>query len=158
MSILVAFSLAILIYVIVRLTRGYTWSWNEPTVPVPAEKTLQPPEFYDEEIVRAVHAHDWHGAWLASWRQFLSRLEHRSLVEADRTRTNREYLGQLTGQQLPATALALVAGMVDAYDRSIYGHAAIGEAEWNEFHGQIEEAALLLHLEAKRPAAGGVAP
>jgi hypothetical protein len=51
---------------------------------------------------------------------------------------------------MPASALALVIGMVDAYDRFIYGRAAIGEAEWNEFHEQIEEAALLLHLNDKR--------
>ena len=158
MSILVVFSLAVLIYVLFRLTRGHNWTWNETSPPAPGEKTLRPPEFYDEEIAQAVRAGDWHAAWLAAWRQFLSRLEQRSFVEADRTRTNREYLGQLRARPLPAPALALLIGMVDAYDRFIYGHAAIGETEWNQFHHQIEEASLLLHLEEKRTPvpAGGI--
>ncbi|HEX4140171.1 MAG TPA: DUF4129 domain-containing protein [Candidatus Methylacidiphilales bacterium] len=150
MSVLVALSLTIVIYVVVRLTRGHPWTWREAEAPAADEKTLRAPETYDQEITHAVSARDWHAAWLASWRQFLSRLERRSLVEADRTRTNREYLGQLRGQPLPATALTLLTAMVDAYDRSIYGRAAIGEADWNDFHQQIEEAALLLHLDDKR--------
>lgn len=151
MTLLVLLSLAILVYIVLRLTRRRAWTWRDAQPPPPGEPKLRPPEFYDEEITKAVHARDWHAAWLAAWRQFLSRLERRSLVEADRTRTNREYLGQLRGQPLPATALTLVVAMVDAYDRCIYGHAAIGEAEWNQFHHQIEEAALLLHLDDKRP-------
>jgi hypothetical protein len=150
MSALVAFSLAVLIYIIYRLTRGHVWTWKDSPLPAARSETLRAPEFYDEEIAQAVKAHDWHAAWLATWRQFLSRLERRRLVEADRTRTNREYLGQLRDQPLPATALALLAGMVDAYDRFIYGRAAIGESEWTQFHRQIEEAALLLHLDDKR--------
>jgi hypothetical protein len=151
MSMLVALSLAVLCYIVMRLTRRRSWSWRDETGPEPSrEKKLPAPESYDGEITQAVKARDWHAAWLASWRQFLSRLERRSLVEADRTRTNREYLGQLRGQALPAPTLALLIGMVDAYDRFIYGHAAIGEAEWNQFRQQIEEAALLLHLDDKR--------
>jgi hypothetical protein len=153
MSLLVVFSLAILGYIVMRLTRRRSWAWRDDAEPpAPGEKKLRAPEFYDEEIQQAVKARDWHTAWLASWRQFLSRLERRSLVEADRTRTNREYLGQLRAQPLPATALALLIGMVDAYDRFIYGRAAIGESEWNHFHQQIEEAALLLHLDDRRTA------
>jgi hypothetical protein len=150
MSVLVAFSLAIIIYIIFRLTHGHAWMWREAEPPAPGEKTLRAPESYTEEITHAVEEHDWHAAWRAAWRQFLSRLERRNLVEADRTRTNREYLGQLHGQPLPVTALALLTAMVDTYDRFIYGRAAIGEAEWNDFHQQIEEAALLLHLDDKR--------
>ncbi len=150
MSLLVAFSLAVLLYIIVRLTRGRPWTWREAETPAPGEKKLRAPESYVEEITHAVETRDWHAAWLAAWRQFLSRLERRSLVEADRTRTNREYLGQLRDQQLPTTSLALLTTMVDAYDRFIYGHAVIGEAEWKDFHRQIEEAALLLHLDDKR--------
>ncbi len=97
-----------------------------------------------------MQAQDWHAAWLAAWRQFLSRLEHRSLVDADRTRTNREYLAQLRGKALPVPALAVLSGMVDAYDRFIYGRQLIGEQDWNAFHRQIDEAALMLHLQEKR--------
>jgi hypothetical protein len=157
MTVLVAFSLAIVAYIVLRLTRGHRWTWRENESPVPGEKTLRAPETYTAEITRAVETQDWHTAWLASWRQFLSRLERRSLVEADRTRTNREYLGQLRGQSLPASSLALLTAMVDAYDRFIYGRAPIGETEWNDFHRQIEEAALLLHLDDKRVPEPGAA-
>jgi hypothetical protein len=151
MTILVVVSVMILFYVIFRLTRRRSWTWrDEPESASSGQKSLRAPETYDDEITQAVRVRDWHTAWLASWRQFLSRLERRSLVEADRTRTNREYLGQLRDQPLPASALALLTGMVDAYDRFIYGRTTIGEAEWNQFHQQIEEAALLLHLEARR--------
>ena len=159
MSLLVALSIAVLIYVLYRLTRRRSWQWNDgPEVPSGA-KAFRPPEFYDKEIAAAVHARDWHTAWLAAWRQFLSRLENRSLVESDRTRTNREYLSQLRGQPLPASALNLLTGMVDAYDCFIYGETVIGEVDWNRFYQQIEEAGLLLHLDGKGPVAtgGGIA-
>ena len=157
MSVLVAFSLAIVAYIVLRLSRGHHWTWRESESPTPGEKALRAPETYNAEITHAVQTQDWHGAWLAAWRQFLSRLERRSLVEADRTRTNREYLGQLRGQPLPATSLALLTAMVDAYDRFIYGRAPIGEMEWKDFHQQIEEAALLLHLDDKRAPEPGAA-
>jgi hypothetical protein len=151
MSLLVAFSLAILIYIAFRLWRSRGWTWDSEIEAAPAnEAKLRAPESYDEEIKQAVISRDWHTAWLAAWRQFLSRLERDSLVEPDRTRTNREYLGQLRDRPLPATALALLTGMVDAYDRFIYGRRVIGEAEWTEFRRQLEEAALLLHLGDKR--------
>ena len=54
---------------------------------------------------------------------------------------------------MPASALALLNAMVDAYDRFIYGRAFIGETEWTFFHRHIEEAALLLHLDDKRVSA-----
>ncbi len=157
MSILVAFSLSIVIYIVFRLTRGHPWTWRESEAPSPGEKALPAPETYNAEITRAIDARDWHTAWLAAWRQFLSRLERRSLVEADRTRTNREYLGQLRRQALPATSLTLLTAMVDSYDRFIYGRAAIAEADWRDFHQQIEEAALLLHLDGKRAPDPGAA-
>jgi Domain of unknown function (DUF4129) len=152
MTLLVAMAISILAYIMFRLTRRRGSMDLEPADSTAGEKAFRPPEFYDEEIQQAVHASDWHRAWLAAWRQFLSRLEHRNLVDADRTRTNREYLRQLAGRPLPGTALLLLTGMVDAYDRFIYGHVAIGEAEWNRFHGQLGEAALLLHLEDEKTA------
>ena len=150
MTLLVAMAFSILFYIMVRLTRRRGGMEPEPREDSGGEKAFRPPEFYDQEIEQAVHAADWHAAWLAAWRQFLSRLEHRNLVDADRTRTNREYLRQLTGRPLPGTALPLLTGMVDAYDRFIYGRVAIGQAEWDRFHGQIDEAALLLHLDDKK--------
>jgi len=150
MTLLVVFSIAVLLYIMARLTRRRGGMEPEPAAGIPGQKAFRSPEFYDEEIHQAVLAGDWHTAWLAAWRQFLSRLEHRHLVEADRTRTNREYLAQLRGKTLPGSALALLTGMVDAYDRFIYGRQSIGEPEWNLFHRQIDEAALLLHLDDKR--------
>jgi hypothetical protein len=157
MSLLVVFSISVLLYIMVRLTRRRDGMEPEPVTGIPGQRAFRPPEFYDEEIDQAIRTGDWHTAWLAAWRQFLSRLEHRCLVEADRTRTNREYLAQLRGKPLPTAALALLTGMVDAYDRFIYGRQSIGEPEWNLFHRQIDEAALLLHLNDKaRPANPGV--
>jgi len=147
MTLLVVFSIALLLHIMVRLTRRRGGTEPEPAGGIPGQKTFRPPEFYDEEIRQAVQAGDWHTAWLAAWRQFLSRLEHRHLVEADRTRTNREYLAQLRGKPLHASALALLSGMVDAYDRFIYGRKSIGEPDWDLFHRQIDEAGLLLHLD-----------
>lgn len=153
MTVLVVFSISILLYIMVRLTRRRSGMESEPADGIPGQKIFRRPEFYDEEIDRAIRAEDWHTAWLAAWRQFLSRLEHRNLVDADRTRTNREYLAQLRGKPLPASALALLNGMVDAYDRFIYGRKSIGEPDWNLFHRQIDEAGLLLHLDDKKSGA-----
>ena len=153
MTLLVVFSISVLLYIMVRLTRRRDGMEPEPDTWFPGRERFRPPEFYDEEIQRALRAGDWHEAWLAAWRQFLSRLENWHLVDADRTRTNREYLAQLQGKNLPASALALLTGMVDAYDRFIYGHQFIGEMEWTLFHRQIGEAALLLHLDDKRTGA-----
>ena len=151
MSLLVVLSIAVLLYIMVRLTRRRGGMEPEPVTGIPDQRrAFRPPEFYDGEIAQAVRAGDWHTAWLAAWRQFLSRLEHRHLVDADRTRTNREYLAQLRGKPLPAAALALLSSMVDAYDRFIYGRQSIGEPEWNLFHRQIGEAALLLHMDDKK--------
>jgi HAMP domain-containing protein len=150
MTLLVALAISVLLYIMVRVTRRLGRMEPEPREDSAGEKAFRPPEFYDEEIEQAVRAGDWHAAWLAAWRQFLSRLERRNLVDADRTRTNREYLRQLTARPLPGTALPLLTGMVDAYDRFIYGRLAIGEAEWNRFHGQIDETALLLHLDDRK--------
>ena len=153
MTLLVGLSISVLFYIMVRLTRRRAGMEPEPDTGIPGQKTFRTPEFYDEEVNQAIRAGDWHTAWLAAWRQFLSRLEHRNLVEADRTRTNREYLAQLRGKPLPASALVLLNGMVDAYDRFIYGRKSIGEPEWNLFHQQIDEAGLLLHLDDKRTSA-----
>lgn len=149
MTLLVALCLSGLLYIIIRLRRGRGERKEKRDEGVPAQKVFLSPESYDAEIRAAIEAGDWHHAWLASWRQFLSRLENRQLVEADRTRTNREYLAQLREQSLPATALGLLTGMVDAYDRFIYGRKPVGEPDWNQFHQQIDEAGLLLHLNDK---------
>jgi hypothetical protein len=149
MSVLVVVCVAALLYIMVRLTRrrGRMDMNSEERVPHP--KTFRPPESYDEEIQEAIRDSNWHAAWLGAWRQFLSRLENRHLVEADRTRTNREYLAQLRGQSLPASAVTLLTSLVDAYDRFIYGRKSIAEPDWTLFHHQIEQAGLLLHLEDK---------
>ena len=56
------------------------------------------------------------------------------------------------GEALPAAALALLNGMVDAYDRFIYGRI-IGEPDWALFHQQIDEAGLAAALDEKRTTA-----
>ncbi len=147
-TLMVVFCAAVVLYIMARLTRRRARIDSQPDEETAGEKTFRPAAFYDREIDNAIRDGDWHAAWLASWRQFLSRLEDGRLVEADRTRTNREYLAQLRDRALPATAFALLAGLVDAYDRFIYGRKAISEADWKQFHGQINETGLLLHLES----------
>jgi hypothetical protein len=150
-TLLVGASLIGLLYVLVRLTRRRIGrDFSESTTP-PGPKIFQPPEFYEEELRRAVAGGDWHAAWLASWRQFLSRLEKGQLVAADRSRTNREYLLQLRAQLQTEAALPLVSGTVEAYDAFIYGRRAIAEPDWRSFQGKLDEAGLLLHL-TDRPA------
>ena len=157
MTLLVVFSISVLIYILVRLTRHRDGTDAEPSVANSGPKSFRPPEFYEAEIQAAIQDRDWHGAWLAAWRQFLSRLEHRNLVEADRTRTNREYLAQLRGKPLPTSSLRLLVTLVDAYDRFIYGRTSIGESDWNHFRQSIAETSLLLHLDEKRAMAGQAA-
>jgi hypothetical protein len=149
LAVLVILALAGLIYTIARLSRRRGHLEEASPRGIPGQKIFHAPEFYEEEIGRAIGAGDWHAAWLVTWRQFLSRLENRNLVEADRTRTNREYLAQLRRQALPSHAFALLTTMVDAYDRFIYGLQPIGESDWNLFHRQVDETVLLLHLNEK---------
>lgn len=158
MTILVFFSLAGLLYIMARVTRRRSGMEPEPAADSPGAKAFRSPEFYDHEINHALRAGDWHCAWLAAWRQFLSRLEHRHLVEPDRTRTNREYLAQLRERALPGATLTLVTGMVETYDRFIYGRKPISEPDWQRFHGQLDEAALLLNLNVKKPQLSPGAP
>jgi hypothetical protein len=139
------------IYIIARIYRRHTELDLGNAVDAPGQKSVRPPEFYEKEIQEAIRAGDWHAAWLATWRQFLSRLENRQLVETDRTRTNREYLAQLCERTLPSPAPTLLIAMVDAYDRFIYGQRPIAEPDWNLFQQQVSEAGLLLHLEDKGP-------
>ena len=158
MTLLVAFAIAVLLYIMVRLTRRRGRMGLASTNEVADARTFRAPEDYDREIGAALHARDWHSATLAAWRQFLARLEQRHLVENDRTRTNREYLAQLRSKSLPGSALELLNGLVDAYDRFIYGRQSIAEADWTTFRAQLDETALLLHLEDKIRPIGGVAP
>ncbi|MCE0499734.1 MAG: DUF4129 domain-containing protein [Methylacidiphilales bacterium] len=139
------------IYVIMRVYRSRAELSLDNAVDTPGRKTFRSPEVYEMEIQEAIRADDWHAAWLAAWRQFLSRLENRQVVEADRTRTNREYLAQLRQRALPSPTLALLTIMVDAYDCFIYGHRPITESDWHLFHQQVSEVGLLLHLDDKNP-------
>jgi hypothetical protein len=149
MTLLVVLSIAVLLYIMVRLTRRRGQMDEDSHDGFSDHKAFRPPEFYDQEIQHAIRAHDWHTAWLASWRQFLSRLEHRHLVDADRTRTNREYLAQLRGKSLLPSTVELLDSMVDTYDRRIYGRQSIAEPDWTLFNQKIQEANLLLHLDDK---------
>lgn len=149
LAVLVTLTFAGLLYIIIRFSRRRNPREEIPTMSTPGQKVFRSPEFYDEEIRRATGAGDWHAAWLVTWRQFLSRLENRNLVEADRTRTNHEYLAQLRQQAIPSSAFGLLASMVDTYDRFIYGLQPISESDWNLFHQQVHQAVLLLHLNEK---------
>jgi hypothetical protein len=140
-----------LIYVLVRLSRRKREPADDAAEPPPGKKAFLSPRLYDERLLQAIERRDWHAAWLATWLQFLSRLENRRLVEADRSRTNREYLVQLRAQQLPPSALPLLAGLVDDYDRFIYGLRSIDEPVWRAFRRKIDEAGLMLQLQERSP-------
>jgi hypothetical protein len=142
-----------LIYVLIRLSRRKGERANDEAELSPAKNALLSPQVYDQRLRLAVENRDWHGAWLATWLQFLARLENRRMVEADRSRTNREYLAQLRSHQLPAPALPLLARLVDDYDRFIYGWLAIDEPLWRSFRQQIDEVSLMLHLRENDPSA-----
>jgi hypothetical protein len=147
LALLALLSMVGLSYVLVRLTRRRL-DWRPSVLLEDAEiKPSHPPEFYEEELRQAVSRGDWRSAWLANWRHFLSLLEKGRLVEADRTRTNREYLAQLQAKALPASTAVLLDRVMDAYDRFIYGCQTITETDWKSFHQQIRETALLLHLQ-----------
>jgi len=148
-TLLLIVALTGLLYLTFRFLRRRRLHDEPMPTRTPGQRVFLPPEYYDEAIRQALGARDWHAAWMVTWRQFLSRLENRHLVEADRTRTNREYLAQLRQQTLPSPALALLSRMVDAYDQFIYGRKPIDEPDWNLFHQQVDEATLLLHLHDK---------
>src|ERR1700683_584031 len=67
MTLLVVFALAVLLYIMVRLTRRRAGMESEPAAEMAGPKAFRPPEFYDEEIEQAVRTGDWHAAWLALW-------------------------------------------------------------------------------------------
>ena len=141
-----------LIYVLVRLSRRPRDAALDDGDAPPGTKMFLSPRLYDERLRRAIENRDWHGAWLATWLQFLSRLENRQMVEADRSRTNREYLAQLRVQHLPTSALPLITGLVEDYDRFIYGLRPIDEPVWQTFRREVDEVSLLLHLRDRAPA------
>ena len=143
---LTALTVIALLYLLVRLSRRRRDGESaEEDAPLPSRTFLSLHQ-YETRLREAVEGSDWHGAWLAAWLQLLARLENRRLVEADRSRTNREYLTQLRGQSLPTGAMSLLAGMVDDYDRVIYGVRPIDEAGWSGFRERIDEVTLMLGL------------
>ncbi len=145
--IITAVAVAGMIALLVRLSRRRRRDRAEAqAADVAPGGPLLTPRQYETRLLRALENRDWRGAWLAAWLQLLARLENRHLVEADRSRTNREYLAQLRGQPLPGGALPLLAGLVDDYDRVVYGRRPIDEAGWAAFRGRIDEITLMLGL------------
>jgi hypothetical protein len=143
---LTVLAITALSYVLVRLSRRIRAGAPDEVEERPHGKALLSPRQYEQRLRRALEQRDWHGAWLAAWLQLLARLENRHLVEADRSRTNREYLAQLRAQALPPAALPLIAQLVDDYDRFIYGLRTIDETGWSAFRRRIDEVTLLLNL------------
>lgn len=135
-----------LIALLVRLSRRRREQSAAQHSELPAGQTLLTPQQYEHRLRQALEERDWRGAWLAAWLQFLARLEHRHLVEADRSRTNREYLTQMQAQALPEGVVAQLVCMVDDYDRFIYGRRPIDEAGWAAFRNHIDELSLALGL------------
>jgi hypothetical protein len=143
---LAALAIAGAIYVLMRLSRRKRESAADEIEELPPGKAFLSPRQYEKRLSRALEDRDWHGAWLAAWLQLLARLENRHFVEADRSRTNREYLAQLRARTLPPAALPLIARLVDDYDRFIYGLRTIDEDGWRGFRERIDEVTLMLNL------------
>ena len=144
--IMTALAIAGLIALLVRLSRRRRDRGLAEVESQPAGSVLLTPRQYEQRLRHALAQQNWHGAWLAAWLQFLARLENRHLVEADRSRTNREYLAQLRAQALPEGVLVLLTRMVDDYDRFIYGCRTIDETGWNVFRERMDELTLMLGL------------
>jgi hypothetical protein len=144
--IMMALALAGLVLLLIRLSHRRRDAAREELGEEPTGKKLLTPMQYETRLRAALAERDWHKAWLAAWLQFLARLENRHLVEADRSRTNREYLAQLRGQSLPQGALPLLVEMVNDYDRAIYGRQPIDEAGWSAFRDRVGELTLQLGL------------
>jgi len=135
-----------LAFLLVRLSRRRRERTGAQAEAAPAGQKLLSLRQYESRLRRALERQDWHAAWLVAWLQLLARLEHRQLVAADRSRTNREYLAQLRAQRLPDEAFPLLARMVDDYDRVIYGVRPVDEAGWTAFRERIDEVTLMLGL------------
>jgi hypothetical protein len=144
--VLTALAITSLAYLLVRLSRRQRDGAAEEFAPVSQGSRLLSPRQYEQRLRGALERRDWHAAWLAAWLQLLARLENRQLVDADRSRTNREYLAQLRARPLPPAALPLIARLVDDYDRFIYGLRAIDETGWSAFRERIDEVTLMLNL------------
>jgi hypothetical protein len=144
--VLTALAIAGLAYLLMRLSRRQRDEAAEKLAPVSQGLRLLSPRQYEQRLRGALERGDWHAAWLAAWLQLLARLENRQLVDADRSRTNREYLAQLHARPLPPAALPLIARLVDDYDRFIYGLRAIDETGWSAFRERIDEVTLMLNL------------
>jgi hypothetical protein len=157
LTLLVAVIVAGFLYVGLRLPRNPRSANDENEMDAQGDKKSRVPENFEEEIQRAVEQSDWQRAWLATWRQFLSRLEAARLAEPDRSRTNREYLAQVRREPVSASGLSLLVTLVDAYDQFIYGRHPIDAGQWHAFRDQVNEAALLLHLDAPKPVSPGAA-
>lgn len=143
-------SFGALLYWGVKLLR-WRYSFDELITEKPTGRPfLAPPESFDVEIRTAVSSRQWAGALVLSWRRFLSLLERRELVAADRTRTNWEYLAQLEQldpQLLPVTARESCRKLIRAYDRYIYGAETVSQEEWTRWDEALQVVARELQLE-----------
>jgi hypothetical protein len=111
---------------------------------------FEAPEIYEPRLDHAVQQRQWNKALRLAWLRFLSLLERREWVFADRTRTNWEYLQQLKQRPDAAPALALLQRLALRYDHHVYGGAPAENGDWTEFSQGLEQAQALLRL-APRP-------
>ncbi|HSI86790.1 MAG TPA: DUF4129 domain-containing protein, partial [Candidatus Methylacidiphilales bacterium] len=98
------------------------------------------PESYDPRINQAVTSGAWGEAVLYRWRKFLSALETRDLVKADRTQTNWEYVNQLLRLGPAEPTRELLLDLAKSYDLFIYGETPLSEPDWKSFREHVDEA------------------
>jgi hypothetical protein len=151
MWVILVVGLAAVIYWAARLIRSQRLELDASAPRAVGTRYFSPPESYEPEIERAVLGQDWSTALLFGWRRFLAQLERKELVEADRTRTNWEYLGQLRGKTSHPAAPEILQVLAEQYDRVVYGSAPFGAEDWNRFRRQLDDLTHLLHLNTSHP-------
>ena len=157
MAVFIVAAMAGLLYVSVRVLRRRMDPKFLERPDAPAEKMLTPaPSMTRSELQTRTSRKpcNWHAArGSRAWLQFLARLENRRTWSSRRPQPHQPRIScrSLRAQPGHEPALPLVLGVVDAYDRFIYGRRPIAEPEWRSFQGQLDEAGgggggLLLHL------------
>jgi hypothetical protein len=136
-----------LVYWIAKWLRHY----RAPDIPLrehpEGKRYFATPESFEPQIQEALAMRDWPGALKARWMQFLALMEKHGLVNADRTRTNWEYLAQLERQShIPPQACELSRSLAVDYDLYIYGGRALPETRWKEWSQALDRASRLLKL------------
>ncbi|PTY00902.1 hypothetical protein DB346_14935 [Verrucomicrobia bacterium LW23] len=127
-------------YWVWRVFKGSRMPLLDMTSAKVGTKFFAVPESYDPRIAQAVSSGAWSDAMLFRWRKFLSGLETKEIVKADRTQTNWEYANQILRLHPAEATRELLLSLVRTYDLYIYGEARLDEPAWTTFRDRVDEA------------------